>query len=145
MSIVQHDETQNGATGPEVGEVIDAPRHMSKDDWLTGTGDLEQTDVEVPGLDGVVTIRGLSAGMASAIQNESMKMKNDEILLDTRRRQVLTFKHGVIDPQFTAEEVNQIVERWGPAFQFVVSAIDEISKSSPEALEAFRRRFRPGR
>lgn len=126
-------------------EVIEQPEQASKDDWLTGAGDREEATIEVPGLGKSVRIKALSAGMAAQIQQASMTLKGDQMTLDLRRKQVLTFAEGIIEPRFTEHEANQIAERWAGAFRFVVDAIDEISATSPEAIEKFRRRFRPRR
>ena len=143
MSTVEIEQTPNG-TVPDP-HIIDQPVHASKDDWLTGAGDREEVDVDVPGLGKSVRIKALSAGMAAQIQQASMTLKGDSMTLDLRRKQVLTFTEGVIEPGFSEHEANQIAERWAGAFRFVVEAIDEISATSPDAIEKFRTRFRPRR
>ncbi len=136
-------EAPNG-TAPQV-TVIDSPVR-SKESWLKGPGDLEELELDVPGLNDSVKIRSLSAGQHAEIQNQSMSMKGDEMRFDTHRRQVLTFKHGVVEPgDFTEVEINQIAFEWGAAFKFVVDAIAEISDTDPEAMKKVRARFRPRR
>jgi hypothetical protein len=59
----------------------------------------------------------------------------------TGRLAVLQFKHGVIEPEFTLEEVEAIAEKYGPAFNKVVARIDELSGVDKEAIEAAEARF----
>lgn len=125
--------------------VIDSPVR-SKKSWLDGPGDLVELDLEVPGLDDFVKIRSLSAGQHAQVQQQSMSMRGDKMEFDPHRRQLLTFKYGVIEPgDFSEEEINVVAHKWGPAFKFVVDAIGEISESSEEAMQQVRNRFRPRR
>jgi hypothetical protein len=135
--------TTNGHSDDEP-VVIDQPA-KAKSSWLDGPGDLVEDDLEVPGLGDSVRIRSLNAGEFAMVQNESMTMKGDTMRFDTHRRQVLTFKHGVIEPRFSEDEVNVIAFKWGAAFRFVVDAINEISQSSDDDLKRVRARFRPRR
>lgn len=139
--IAEH-ASDNGAD-PVV--VIDSPVR-SKKSWLDGPGDLVELDLEVPGLGDAVKIRSLSAGQHAQVQQQSMSMRGDKMEFDPHRRQLLTFKYGVIEPgDFSEEEINVVAHKWGPAFKFVVDAIGEISESSEEAMQQVRNRFRPRR
>ncbi len=125
--------------------VIDSPVR-SKRSWLEGPGDLFEMDVEVEAIGDAVKIRSLSAGQHAQIQHESMSMKGDKMEFDPHRRQILTFKYGVIEPgDFDEQEINQIAFMYGPAFKLVVDAITEISESSEKAMERVRARFRARR
>lgn len=137
---IEEQASANGH-GSEPIVVIDSPVR-SKRSWLDGPGDLLEMDLEVPGLGDAVKIRSLSAGQHATIQNESMTMKGDTMRFDSHRRQVLTFKYGVVEPgDFSEEEVNVIAHQWGSAFRLVVDAISEISQSSEEAMARVRARF----
>lgn len=137
-------EQEAGKDGHEEKEpvvVIDSPVR-SKRSWLDGPSDLFEMDVEVEAIGDAVKIRSLTAGQHATVQNESMRMKGDEMLFDSHRRQVLTFKYGVVEPgDFSEEEINQIAFKFGPSFKLVVDAINVISESSEEAMKRVRARF----
>jgi hypothetical protein len=124
--------------------VIDQPA-FSKDSWLTGGSDLQEGEVQVDAISDSVKVRALSAGQLARIQDQCVTMKRDVASMDTRRMQVLTFVAGVVEPQFTEQEANQICHRYGPAFTLVVDTINQISQASDEDVERARRRFRPRR
>lgn len=142
MSTEQLEQNTSNGLAPEV---LEQPVR-SKQSWLTGPGDLVEIDLEVPGLNDFVKIRSLSAGQHATVQNESMTMKGDVMRFDSHRRQVLTFMYGVVEPSdFNEQEINVIAHKWGAAFQFVVDAINEISRASEEDMQKARQRFRPRR
>lgn len=129
---------------PQNGEVIDQPK-LSKESWLSGATDLEETEVYVEAIGDAVKVRALSAGQQARIQDQSLSMKGDTVKVDSQRMQVLKFSAGVIEPKFDENEANVISQRFGKAFSLVVGVIDELSKASEQDIQAAQRRFRPGR
>lgn len=145
MSIpqIEQEVSPNGSdpAAPEA-QIIEQPRR-ARETWLNGPTDLVEMDLEVPALNDSVTIRSLSAGQFSEILNRSqVATPSGGTEIDIQILQRLTFMYGMVEPKFSEEETNVIAFRLGPAFTFVVEAINEISKSSPEAIARFRKRFR---
>jgi hypothetical protein len=121
----------------------------TKSSWLNGTGDLREADVEdVPTPGESVRVRGLPAAYSNQAQSEALEMKtigNTQIAtVNTARLEVLQFAHGVIDPQFSPEEAEQIAQKFGPAFHKVVAKIDELSGVDKEAIDQATARFPSG-
>jgi hypothetical protein len=120
----------------------------TKDAWLDGPGDLREAEVEdvpVPGES--VRVRGLAAGYSNEARSEATELKQvgrDQIVsVNAARLEVLQFAHGVIEPQFTVAEAEQISRKFGPAFRKVVDKIDELSGLDKEAITEAEARF-PG-
>ena len=121
----------------------------TKDAWLKGPGDLataEVEDVPVPGES--VLVRGLPAAYSNQASREALKMTTvgmDQIAtVDTARLEVLQFAHGVIEPEFTVDEAQQIAEKYGPAFKKVIAKIDALSGVDKEAITDATARFPSG-
>jgi hypothetical protein len=55
--------------------------------------------------------------------------------VDTEKLAVIQFANGVVEPEFTEAEAQQIAEKYGPAFNAVVERIDELSGVDKEAIE----------
>lgn len=142
MSIPElEQQASNGRTEPEV---IDQPR-FDKTSWLNGATDLEEREVFVSDEQGHVRVKALSAGALATINDQCLVMKGDTMKMDTQQMGVIKFVKGVIEPTFSREEANVISHRFGPAFNLVVSVIDEISRASDEDIAKAKARFRPKR
>ena len=120
----------------------------NKSAWLEGPGDLKEADVEdVPVKGKSVRVRGLPAAYSNQASSEATELKTvgrDQIVtVNTSRLEILQFAHGVIEPQFSEQEAQQIAERFGPAFKKVIAKIDELSGVDKEALAEATARF-PG-
>jgi hypothetical protein len=90
----------------------------SKESWLSGPGDLKEADVEDVPVEGEsVRVRGLPAAYS---------------------RDVIS---GCVEPQFTVEEADAVAQRYGPAFEKVVSKVDELSGVDKEGIEEAQARF----
>jgi hypothetical protein len=143
--------SENGSsTDPEAaeevveGEVVEQPQY-SKSSWLEGPGDLEETEVDVPGVQDAVKIRSLTARQQADIRDACLSMKGDTAKVNSARMGVLTFMRGVVEPKFNENEAEQVQRRFGRSFTLVVDAINEISQASEADVERARRRFRPRR
>jgi hypothetical protein len=117
-----------------------------KDAWLSGKGDLKEADVtDVPVKGQSVRVRGLPAAYSNQAQSEALEMKTigrEQIAtINTARLEVLQFAHGVIEPEFTVTEAEQVAQSFGPAFRKVIAKIDELSGVDKEAIEDASARF----
>jgi hypothetical protein len=129
-------------------------QRSTKDAWLTGTGDLAEAVVEdVPVKGQSVKVRGLPAAFANDAQSRALEMRTlargegrgDQVArVNTRVLEILQFQHGVIDPEFTFEEAEQIAERFGPAWRKVIEKIDELSGIDKAAIEQAEAMFPSG-
>lgn len=123
-------------------------QRSSKESWLQGPGDLKEADVEdvpVPGES--VRVRALSARYSAEVQGQLKLVQEgrEQIAkIDVQAMELLQFQHGVIDPQFNADEARQIQTRFGPAFRKVIAKIDELSGIDKEAIETTEQRFPAG-
>jgi hypothetical protein len=121
-----------------------------KDAWLApGAGDLRERDVEdVPVKGQSVRVRALPAAYSNEASSKALVYETyrgeQRARVDTGKLEVLQFAHGVIDPQFSVEEAEQIAKTFGPAFRRVIEVIDEISGVDKEAIEEAEVRFQPG-
>lgn len=121
----------------------------NKSAWLEGPGDLKEADVsDVPVKGQSVRVRGLPAAYSNQAQSEALEMKTigqtQIATVNSARLEVLQFAHGVIEPEFSVEEAQQVSERFGPAFKKVISKIDELSGVDKEAIENAEARFQSG-
>lgn len=111
----------------------------TKDAWLQGPGDLQEDDVaDVPVPGESVRVRGLAAAYSNQAASEALEMQpgprgEQAARVNIARLEVLQFAHGVIEPEFTVEEAEQIAKKFGPAFKKVVARIDELSGVDKEA------------
>lgn len=136
------EELEAGLNGQP--DVIDQPK-LDKQSWLNGATDLEEAEVYVEAVSDHVRIRALSAGQLARIQSQCLSMKGDSAKVDTQRLGVLKFTAGVIEPVFDEQEANVISHQFGPSFELVLKAIDELSGASEADVSAAMRRFRPRR
>lgn len=118
----------------------------SKTAWLEGPGDLAEDEVENVPVEGKsVRVRGLAAAYSNQAQSEAVEMKTigqtQIATVNTARLEVLQFAHGVIDPEFSVEEAEQISQKYGPAFKKVIARIDELSGVDKEAIDKATARF----
>lgn len=118
----------------------------TKQSWLEGPGDLKEDEVkDVPVKGQSVKIRALSATAASAASSEAVssyeergiqKMKIDQVKLSQLR-----FQAGVVDPEFSLDEVKVVFAKYGPAVQRVLTAINELSGIDEETVVETEARF----
>jgi hypothetical protein len=118
----------------------------SKSAWLEGPGDLAEAVVEdVPVKGQSVKVRGLPAAYSNQASSEALELKQvgpaQIATVNTAKLEVLQFQHGVIDPEFTRDEAEQVSKRFGPAFKKVIAKIDELSGVDKEAINEANARF----
>lgn len=120
----------------------------TKDSWLNSHGDIREAevhDVPIPGES--VLVRGLSAKYSADVMSQLRMVQqgeSQEAKLDIAKMERLQFLHGVVDPQFTEPEVEQIQEKFGPAFNKVVERVRELSGIDQEAITETEQRFPVG-
>lgn len=130
-----------------------ATQRSTKDEWLSGPGDLAEADVEVrlspDGDPRSIRVRALPAAFSNEAGSKALKMitgprGEQTATVDTAVMAALQFEHGCVEPSFTAQETKQIAEKYGPAFNTVVAKIDELSGVDKEAIEDANARFQTG-
>jgi hypothetical protein len=122
----------------------------TKQSWLEGPGDLrtaEVEDVPVPGQS--VLVRGLPAAYSNQASSEALEMRTDRrgeqiATVNQARLEVIQFQQGVIEPEFSEREAQQIAEKYGPAFKKVIAEIDSLSGVDKDAIEQANARFPSG-
>ena len=103
--------------------------------------DCKEEDVENV-FGGKVRIRGLTAAQSARVKQESIKLggRNPDVVWAAM--ELLQFEMGVIQPQFSAAQVQKLHVTAGPSFTKVITAIDALSGTSEEerkkAHEAFQ-------
>jgi hypothetical protein len=116
--------------------------------WLEGPGDLREQVVEdVPAKGQSVTIRTLPASFSAKLlarMKVGQEGRQEVGELSADQVQILQFKEGVVDPQFTEEQVRVIADKYGPAFHKVMAAINALSEVDEEAIVAADKRFPAG-
>ena len=122
----------------------------TKQSWLEGPSDLAEGIVEdVPVKGESVKVRALPAQFSNEAQSKALKMitgnrGEQTATVDVAVMARLQFEHGVIEPNFSPQEVAQIAEKFGPAFHKVVEKIDELSGVDKEAIQAESAKFQDG-
>jgi hypothetical protein len=123
-------------------------QRSSKDSWLGGPGDLAEAEVEdVPVTGESVKVRALSAKYSAEVQGQLKLVtegREQIAKIDVPTMELLQFQHGVIEPQFSRAEAEQIQERYGAAFRKVIAKIDELSGIDKEAIEKVEATFPVG-
>lgn len=132
--------TRNGSA--PVADVTDVAsvRILSVEDILSAE-DLTSETVPVPEWGGHVVIRGFSKAREFAIREEAMGPEG----LDEQRFEMLLFINGVVEPQFTVDQLEVLKEKSGAVIDRVLARIMDISGLSKEAQERAKARFPEGR
>lgn len=118
----------------------------STESWLSGEGDLAESTVEdVPVKGESVKIRALSATVAngansSAVTTTEVRGKQ-EMRVDGVKLDIIKFCHGVVEPKFNMEQATLVSGKYGPAFNKVVTAINDLSGISEESIKETEARF----
>jgi hypothetical protein len=127
-----------------------ATNRSSKSSWLDGPSDLKTDEVQDVPVEGEsVLVRGLPAAFSARAQSKALVMKTgtrgeQTAEVDTEKLAVIQFANGVVEPEFSEAEAQQIAEKYGPAFNKVVERIDELSGVDKESIEKANATFRTG-
>lgn len=118
-----------------------------KDDWLESEGDLREADVDdVPVKGKSVRVRALPGAYSNRATSEATEMvqtaeAGQTFKVNVEKLEVLKFSYGCVDPKFSPEEAQVVAEKFGPAFNKVVTKIDQLSGTDAAAVEAATARF----
>lgn len=132
--------TRNGSAPVAAVTDVAGLRILSVEDILSAE-DLPSETVPVPEWGGAVTIRGFSKAREFAIRQEAMGADG----LDEERFEMLLFINGVVEPQFSVDQLEVLKEKSGSVIDRVLTRIMDISGLSKEAQERAKARFPEGR
>lgn len=113
-------------------------RMMLTAEQILTAPDLEERIVDVPQWGGSVRIKAFS----KAEQLEMRKAATIGGKIDVDRVEVLMFIHGVIDPQFSEDQYEQLRQKSAGAIDLVLQAILEASGLTKEAMRQAEKQFR---
>ncbi len=133
------EETQVRAAAATNGS---GPKYASAEDILAAAPkDIKEQDVEdvFGGL--TVRVRGLTASQAAQVKQESFNMRGRTPEVGWAQMERLQFQLGVIEPQFTQEQVLMLHRTAGPSFNKIIEVIDEISGIGKENLREAQKEF----
>ena len=123
----------------------------STKDGLMGSKDLVTAEVviDLPNKGDTVLVRSLPAAYSNQAQEEALETRtwpNGQTTsrFSASKLEVLKFQHGVIEPEFSKAEVEQLSTQLGPAWRKIIEKIDELSGTSQQAAEAAEARFPAG-
>ncbi len=105
--------------------------------------DLKEELIDVPEWDCSVKIKSFTAAMSASIKQRGFGFKGEETLVAWGEMEIMQFQHGVIEPNFTEDQVRQLHLSSGRGFARVIEALDELSNLDKEALAKAKEEF-PG-
>lgn len=102
--------------------------------------DLVEKDVEDV-FGGKVRIRSLSAHQAAAVKQASINLQGRNPDVVWAQMELKQFRYGVINPQFSEDQVRSLHIASGPSFAKVIAAIDALSGIDKEELRTAQQEF----
>lgn len=119
------------------------PLAASAEDILAAPSDLIEKVIPVPEWGFSVKIRSLTAAQAAKVVQAAADRKAGGLASTFAEAMAkVQFEHGVIEPKFNYNQVNQLHHKSGPGFARVLRELDAISgtsrKEMEEAAEAFQ-------
>lgn len=109
-------------------------------DEIKAADDLRRLEVDMPEWGGVVVVRGLTLQEARDIQRDALQ--GGEI--DEAKVMVGTIAAGVVDPPISREDANHLMTKRAGNVVALVLAINSLTGTSPEEVDATIARFRKG-
>lgn len=109
-------------------------------DEIKAADDLRRLEVDMPEWGGVVVVRGLTLQEARDIQRDALQ--GGEI--DEAKVMVGTIAAGVVDPPISREDANHLMLKRAGNVVALVLAINSLTGTSPEEVDATIARFRKG-
>lgn len=120
-------------------------KRSTVESWLEGPGDLDTRVIEdVPVKGESVMVTGLPAAYSAEIASQMTLVNEGNVQVakvDKAKMEILEFVHGVVEPKFSKAQAQQVAEKYGPAFNRVIEAIDELSAIDKEEIEKAEVRF----
>jgi hypothetical protein len=133
--------TKNGSALTPALESVDVStlRIVSIEDILAAD-DLPTKTIPVPEWGGAVVIKGFSKAVEMEIRRQAGGAED----FDSERFEMLMFVYGVIEPQFTVEQLDLLKEKNSAPFDRVLSAVMDLAGLTKEAKERAKAGFPKG-
>lgn len=128
--------SRNGTAPTLEGVDVSDIRILSVEDILSAD-DLPEEVVSVPEWGGHVRIKGFSKQRQLAIRDEAGGGDN----FDLAKFEMLVFVYGVIDPQFTSEQVGVLKDKSAVVVDRILTRVMELAGLTEEAREAAKSTF----
>lgn len=103
--------------------------------------DLVTKVIEVPEWECSVKIRSFTAAQSAMIREKGLAFKGDETEVSWAEMEILQFQLGVVDPNFTEDQVRELHLSSGNGFGRVISELDKLSKLDKEGIRKAREEF----
>lgn len=103
--------------------------------------DLVTKIIEVPVWECSLKIRSYTAAQAAMIREKGLAFKDDETKVAWAEMEILQFQLGVIEPNFTEDQVRELHLSSGTGFGLVISELDKLSKLDKEGIRKAREEF----
>lgn len=105
--------------------------------------DLVEKTIDVPEWECSVKIRTFTASQAAMIKQRGFGFEGESVNVAWAEMEIMQFKLGVLEPDFTEDQVRELHLSSGRGFARVIDALDELSKIDKEALAKAKEEF-PG-
>jgi hypothetical protein len=99
--------------------------------------DLKEMQIHVPEWDSRVRIKALSKGRHQAIRKECVK----DGVFDAERWEWAVLRQGIVEPQFTDAQFEQLREKSAAAIELIGQAIIKLSGLTPERTKEIEKLF----
>lgn len=129
--------SRNGTAPTLEGVDVSDIRILSVEDILS-VDDLPEEVVPVPEWNGHVRIKGFSKQKQMAIREEAGGIGDG---FDISKFEMLVFVYGVIDPQFTSEQMGVLKDKSAMVVDRILARIMELAGLTEEAREAAKATF----
>lgn len=123
MTDVMEAPVSNGTT-PEPEQA----KYLSVEQILAAPPDCKERDLEVPEWGGTVKLRSPTALAGAEIKAAGIKWSDDGQVegMDLAAMERAQIKYGVVVPAFSDSAVEAMQSRFGPSWQRVVQALDDL-------------------
>jgi hypothetical protein len=105
--------------------------------------DIVEEILDVPEWDCSVVLKTFTAAEAASIKQRGIGFKGEETTFAWAEMEIMQFKMGVKEPEFTEEQVRELHLSSGRGFARVIEKLDEMGKIDKEKLAKAREEF-PG-
>jgi hypothetical protein len=127
---------RNGTAPTSAGVDVSEVRILSVEDIL-GANDLQEEIVEVPEWGGNVRVRGFSKQKQLDIRTAAGGTEN----FDADKFEMLVFIYGVVEPEFTVEQVGLLKDKSAAAVDRILARIMDIAGLTAEAKDRAKATF----
>lgn len=136
-----------GDSGPSAGEALKAqqtgqlPRGTVEEILRKAPSDLIEKVIDVPEWECSVKLRTFTAAQSAMIKQRGFGFEGEKVEVAWAEMEILQFKLGVLEPDFTEDQVRELHLSSGRGFARVIEALDDLSKIDKEALAKAREEF----